>query len=193
MKYYLDIKIVPDAEVPIYFIRNKVYSKLHKALSSLKPTDIGVRFPKYKIKLGDVVRLHGTDKNLTVLQSTNWLGGLNGYCEVSEIQSIPDQIVGYRVISRKQATMNLKKLEKRVQYQKEQGVLKTQDEITDYEKQYKAKMYATGLDNPYLEIESSSNGHKHRRYIQFGEVVEQEVKGKYDTFGLSKTATVPWF
>lgn len=193
MDYYLDIKLQPDAEVPIFFIRNKVYGKLHKALHSLNSTDIAVSFSKYKIKLGDVVRLHGTDKNLTELQNTNWLGGLSGYCEVSEIQAVPDQIVGYRVISRKQPTMNLKKLEKRVQYQKAQGVLKTQNEIKEYEKQYKAKMYATGLDNPYLELDSSSNGHKHRRYIQFGEVVKQEIKGEFDTFGLSKIATVPWF
>ncbi|MCK4842528.1 MAG: type I-F CRISPR-associated endoribonuclease Cas6/Csy4, partial [Methylococcales bacterium] len=38
MDYYLDIKIVPDEEVPIYFIRNKIYSKLHKALFTLKST-----------------------------------------------------------------------------------------------------------------------------------------------------------
>ncbi len=193
MEHYLDIKIVPDDDVPIYFIRNKVYSKLHKALSSLSSTDIGISFPQYKIKLGNVIRLHGTDKNLAELQDINWLGGLSGYCDVSEAQVVPSQIAGYRVISRKQPTMNIRKLEKRVQYQKAQGVLKTQDEVKEYEKQYKAKMYATGLDNPYLELESSSNGHKHRRYIQFGEVVERPIKGEFDTFGLSKAATVPWF
>ncbi len=193
MNHYIDILIKPDAEMRENVLLNKVYSKFHKALCSLNSTEIGVSFPQYKVKLGGVIRVHGTDNNFTELENINWLGGLAGYCNVSEIQVVPSQIAGYRVISRKQATMNLRKLEKRVQYQKAQGVLKTQDEVKEYEKQYKAKMYATGLDNPYLELDSSSNGHKHRRYIQFGEVVERPIKGEFDTFGLSKIATVPWF
>ncbi|MBL1320922.1 MAG: type I-F CRISPR-associated endoribonuclease Cas6/Csy4 [Methylophaga sp.] len=32
-----------------------------------------------------------------------------------------------------------------------------------------------------------------RRYIHFGEFLEQPVLGEFDSFGLSKTATVPWF
>jgi len=54
-------------------------------------------------------------------------------------------------------------------------------------------MFTQGLDNPYLELESGSNGHKHRRYIQFGELLDAPVKGEFDQFGLSKVATVPWF
>ncbi|MBL1352449.1 MAG: type I-F CRISPR-associated endoribonuclease Cas6/Csy4, partial [Zetaproteobacteria bacterium] len=64
MNCYLDIKIVPDDDIPIYFIRNKVYTKLHKALSTMKATDIGVSFPKYRVKLGDVLRIHGTKQRL---------------------------------------------------------------------------------------------------------------------------------
>ena len=54
-------------------------------------------------------------------------------------------------------------------------------------------MFASGLDDPYLELESFSNGHKHRRYICFGEFLNKPLSGEFDTFGLSKTATVPWF
>jgi CRISPR-associated endonuclease Csy4 len=60
-------------------------------------------------------------------------------------------------------------------------------------KQYKARMFTKGLDNPYLELTSGTNGHKHRRYIEFGELLTQPISGKFDQFGLSKTATVPWF
>jgi len=65
----------------------------------------------------------------------------------------------------------------------------TQDEI----KGYKAKMFQQGLDNPYLELESTSNGHKHRRYLVFGEPSKSAALGKFDFFGLSKIATIPWF
>ncbi len=60
-------------------------------------------------------------------------------------------------------------------------------------KAYKAKMFTKGLDNPYFELDSTSNEQLHRRYIQFSEVLSESVKGEFDHFGLSKTATVPWF
>jgi CRISPR-associated endonuclease Csy4 len=60
-------------------------------------------------------------------------------------------------------------------------------------KSYKAKMCATGLDNPYLELQSKSTGEKYRLYITFGELFEQATSGEFNHFGLSKTATVPWF
>lgn len=54
-------------------------------------------------------------------------------------------------------------------------------------------MFSQGLDAPYLELQSASNGHRHRRYIEFGELLDAPVRGEFDSFGLSKTATVPWF
>ncbi len=183
MDHYLDIKVVPDEEVPIYFIRNKVYSKLHKALHSLNSTEIGVSFPRYKIMLGDVIRLHGSEKKLKELQSSDWLGALKGYCTTSFIQAIPED-VSYRTISRKQSNMTEAKLRR---------LIKRGSILLNEVKAYKAKMFETGLDNAYLELESVSNGYKHRRYIQFGELSQKPVEGEFDQFGLSKTATVPWF
>jgi CRISPR-associated endonuclease Csy4 len=133
--------------------------------------------------LGDVVRIHGTEAKLTELQTTDWLGGLNGYCAVSSIQAIPAD-VAYRTISRKQANMSEAKLRRLIK----RGSI-SQEEI----KGYKAKMFQQGIDNPYLELESGSNGHKHRRYVQFGELSSQSVEGVFDQFGLSKTAKIPWF
>lgn len=182
-EYYQDIRLVPDEDIPIYFIRNKVYTKFHKVLSSLKASDIGVSFPHYKALLGNIVRLHGSATNLSTLQGTNWLGGLVGYCEVSEIQRIPNQ-VKHRNISRiqpKMTTAKLRRLHHRGTINPEQA------------DQYKAKMFSQSLDRPYLELESISNGNKHRRYIQFGDLVDKPISGQFDQFGLSKTATVPWF
>ena len=59
--------------------------------------------------------------------------------------------------------------------------------------QYKAKMFQHGLDNPYLELESASNGQKYRRYIQFGKLKTESTTGIFDTFGFSNQATIPWF
>jgi len=183
MDYYLDIKIEPDEEVPIYFIRNKIYSKLHKALSTLNTTDIGVSFPCYKKMLGDVIRIHSSESRLTELQAMNWLGGLSGYCSINSIQKIPVDVT-HRNISRIQTNMTEAKLRRLIK----RGSISAEES-----KNYKAKMFQQSLDNPYLELESSSNGQKHRRYLNFSEISKNPCSGEFDTFGLSKTATVPWF
>ena len=183
MNHYIDILIKPDDEMHENVLLNKVYSKFHKVLITLKSTEIGLSFPCYKVMLGGVIRIHGTEAKLTELQSTDWLGGLKGYCAASSIQAIPVNVV-YRNISRKQANMTEAKLRRLIK----RGSI-TQDEV----KGYKAKMFQQGIDNPYLELESTSNGHRHRRYIQFGELSEQATKGEFDQFGLSKKATIPWF
>lgn len=184
MDHYIDLHFQADEEVPIYFIRNKVFAKLHKALYELEENTIGISFPNYKTKLGDILRIHGEQSNLTVLQQKNWLGGLAGYCDVGEVLLIPVAVKGYRTISRVRSNMSNAKLQR----------LKKRGSITVEEmKRYDIKMIKTFLTNPYLELESTSNGHKHRRYLQFGVLVSEPVVGKFDSFGLSKTATVPWF
>ncbi len=184
MDFYIDLVMQADEEVPVYFIRNKVFAKFHKALDDLKQNSIGVSFPKYKTKLGDVIRVHGEKSNLDTLQKSNWLGGLAGYCEVSGVLPVPRKIGGYRTVSRIRQNMTISKLQRLI----------NRGSISDEEvRNYKTKMFATGLENPYLELQSSSNGHKHRRYIQFGELNEEMIKGEFDQFGLSKKATIPWF
>jgi len=183
MDYYIDIKIKPDAEMRENLLLNKVYSKLHKALFTLNSSKIGVSFPRYHVMLGDVIRIHGTKEKIIELQAINWLGALSAYCELSDILAIPNQ-VSYRTISRKQSNMTEAKLRR---------LIKRGSVSEDNTKKYKAKMYSLGLDNPYLELESNSNGHKHRRYLQFGEIINTPVVDVFDTFGLSKTATIPWF
>ena len=183
MEHYLDIKIIPDAEMRESVLMNKVYTKLHKALFDLKNNSIGVSFPEYRIKLGKVIRIHGEQAMLNDFQGLNWLGGLSGYCEVSDIIKVPEKCK-HIVISRKQANMTEAKLRRLIK----------RNTITPEEiKAYKAKMFSQGLDHAFLELDSASNGHHHRRFIQFGDLLEQPIKGDFDSFGLSKQATVPWF
>lgn len=183
MNHYIDIQLKPDAEMRENVLLNKVYTKLHKALFDLKSSDIAVSFPKYDIRLGDVLRIHSSKLPLEELQNQNWLGGLSGYCDISPISKIPESS-SHRTISRIQTTMSAAKLRRLIK----KGTISAADL-----KRYKAKMFAQSLDNPYLELESSSNGHQHRRFIEFGKIVTTPIHGQFDQFGLSKTATVPWF
>lgn len=183
MNYYIDITLQPDAEMRENVLLNKVYTKFHKVLCDEQSTNIGVSFPEYKVLLGRVIRIHGGLETLTKLQALNWLGGLSGYCKVSDILPIPEQ-VQYRIISRKQSNMTNAKLNR---------LIKRKTISAEEIKAYKAKMFTKGLDNPYFELESGSTGHLHRRYIQFGDLLPKAIVGEFDQFGLSKTATVPWF
>ena len=183
MDYYIDIQILPDAEMRENVLLNKVYTKFHKALFDMQANDIGVSFPEYNIKLGRTLRIHGTENRLLELQQFNWLGGLSGYCKVSAIQAIPDKVM-YRTVSRIQTKMSSAKLQRLIK----RGTIAESEK-----KHYKAKIFQQGLDNPFLEIESASNGHKHRRYIKFGKLTETLTSGPFNLFGLSKTSTIPWF
>ena len=183
MDHYIDVKIKPDAEMQENLLLNSLYSKLHKALHDLKSHDIGVSFPEYHVKLGKLLRIHGHANTLKALQQTNWIAGLSGYCDISQISLIPE-VKGYRTVSRVRTTMSASKLRRL----KKRNTMSTSDI-----KNYKAKMFAQSLDNPYLELTSSCNGQKYRRYIKFGELVDQPQAGQFDYFGLSKTATIPWF
>jgi len=183
MDYYIDTLIKPDAEMRLNVLLNTVFTKLHKALCDLRSNNIGVSFPKYEVTLGNVLRIHGDEPALNNLHGLNWLGGMSGYCKISEITPVPSD-TKFRTISRKQTTMSQSKLNRLVK----RGSISEEDI-----KKYKAKMFSKGLDNPYVELASGSNGHKHRRYIEFGELLDNPVVGEFDQFGLSKTATVPWF
>lgn len=183
MDFYIDVQLKPDAEMPVNRLLNAMYSKFHKALCDLKSESIGVSFPAYRVLLGKQIRIHGSSANLAALQQLNWIGGLVGYCDISEILVVPKGHL-HRTVGRKQTTMSQAKLNRLLK----RGSINEQDA-----KQYKAKMFTKGLDNPYLELVSGSNNHTHRRYIAFGELLTQPVLGNFDQFGLSKTATVPWF
>jgi CRISPR-associated endonuclease Csy4 len=183
MDHYLDILILPDPEFSATILMNSLYTKLHKALYDNKSTSIGVSFPRYHVSLGNVLRIHGTISDLNKLMQQNWIGGMCGYCTISEIMQVPPSS-RFRTVSRKQPTMSQSKLNRLIK----RGSISV-DEID----KYKAKMQGNTLAGPYLELASGSNKHKHRRYIAFGELQDNPAPGEFDQFGLSKTATIPWF
>jgi CRISPR-associated endonuclease Csy4 len=183
MNSYIDVTLRPSPELPVNRLMNTVYSNLHKILFDLNSTDIGVSFPDFRVTLGNKLRVHGQSTALEMLEKTIWLGGVNDRCSASEISQIPKEC-SHRVISRVQSNMTQSKLNRLLK----RGSISNEDA-----RKYKAKMFAKGLDAPYLELVSGSNGHKHRRYISFGPLTSQPTEGEFDQFGLSKTATVPWF
>jgi len=183
MTHYIDVRLLPKKEIRENVLLNQIYTAFHKRLYDLKTNDIGVSFPEYRLKLGRLFRIHGTKEALEKLNEKEWLGKYQEYCKISKIHEIPE-VVKYRTVSRVQQNMTEAKLRRLIK----RGSI-SEDEI----KRYKIKMYQGGLDNPYVELISMSNGQLHRRFIAFGEIQENSTEGEFDLFGLSKIATIPWF
>ena len=183
MTHYIDIRLMPKTEIRENVLLNQVYTLFHKRLYDLKATEIAVSFPEYSLKLGRLFRVHGTEEVLGMLMGKEWLGEYARHCKVSEIMVVSDA-VKYRTISRVQQNMTEAKLRRLIK----RGTIKDEDV-----KKYRIKMFQGGLENPYVELRSMSNGQMHRRFIEFGTLTETPVTGEFDLFGLSKTATLPWF
>jgi len=183
MDYYMDITLMPNQVMRENVLLNQIYTEFHKRLYDLTATNIAVSFPNYKLKLGNIFRIHGEKEALIQLNEQNWLIKFEQYCRTSEIKTVP-QNVQYRTISRIQQTMSQSKLRRLVK----RGTIKEEDI-----KKYQIKMLQCGLENPYVELNSMSNKQLHRRFIAFGEIQNQGTKGEFDMFGLSKIATIPWF
>lgn len=183
MTHYIDIKLNPNKEIRENVLLNQLYSAFHKRLYDLKSKSIGVSFPEYRLKLGRLFRIHGSKEDLERLQEKDWIGKYGAYCKVSIIEEVPNG-VNYRTVYRVQQNMTEAKLRRLIK----RGTISEEDI-----KKYRIKMYQGGLENPYVELVSMSNGQRHRRFIAFGELQNNEVKGEFDLFGLSKTSTIPWF
>lgn len=183
MKYYMEILLQPDQEMRENVLMNMVYSKLHQGLVALKSKSIGVSFPDAHKKPGGRLRVHGTKEHLEQLDELNWLGGLRGYCKLEDILAVPSN-VQYRTISRKQTNLSKAKLRR----------LQKRGSIPDEDiQQYRAKMCGQGLENPYFDLVSNSSGQTYRRFLEMGVIQGNATEGAFDTFGLSKEATIPWF
>ncbi|WP_265821010.1 type I-F CRISPR-associated endoribonuclease Cas6/Csy4 [Geovibrio ferrireducens] len=183
MKHYIEVTLLPNKDIPENCLLNKTYTCLHKQLYDMKSSEIGVSFPHYQVKLGNTIRIHGNAGELKKFEDGEWLDKLKLDCLISEINPVPESVM-YRVVSRVQPTMSMSKLRRLIN----RGSISEEDI-----KNYKAKMFSKGLELPYLELDSVSNGHKHRRYINFGELKTEPSFGSFDFFGLSNTATIPWF
>ncbi|PCJ39524.1 MAG: type I-F CRISPR-associated endoribonuclease Cas6/Csy4 [SAR86 cluster bacterium] len=190
MKHYLDITLLPDAEANLGFIWQKVFQQIHIALAENKLPNgnsaIAVSFPEYsdKFPLGSKLRLFSpTVEILEQLNVNQWLNRLSDYTHCTSIKEVPESVAHTR-FKRKQFTTNPHRLARR-RVKRKGGTL---EEALQY--------YATFEDKesklPFINMNSLSGESKFRLFIDKEEAAEP-VQGEFNCYGLSKTATVPWF
>ncbi|MBL4712191.1 MAG: type I-F CRISPR-associated endoribonuclease Cas6/Csy4 [Gammaproteobacteria bacterium] len=200
MKYYSDMTLLPDAEASLGFIWQKVFTQIHIALVENKTADghsaVAVSFPKYGYSgfpLGDQLRLLAeTESQLEALAIDQWLKQLLDYTHIKLTRPVPDSVQQYACFNRKQVKSNIEKVAQR----RSQHLGKPYAEVLEYLiKQQQAEggdKYRSKL--PYIRIESLSTKNR-QRFPLFIErdLMDAPQAGKFNCYGLSKTATAPWF
>ncbi|OUS30993.1 type I-F CRISPR-associated endoribonuclease Cas6/Csy4 [Thalassotalea sp. 42_200_T64] len=193
MKYYLDITLLADIEVPLGFIWHKVYQQVHIALvenkSGENESSVALSFPKYGDKefpLGNKLRLFAeTEQVLEKLAVANWLKRFTEYTHITSIKTVPESVREYVCFSRKQFNTNISRLARRR--------AKRHDETFEQALQYYASFEDEQTKLPFINVKSLSKGEQFRFFIE-QEVSNQPQAGVFNCYGVSKTtATVPWF
>lgn len=187
MNAYLDIRCLPDPEFPASFLMGALYAKLHRVLVKLESSNIGVSFPGYSLSpraLGDRLRLHGTSAALSQLMAQDWLKGMSDHIQCSEVLPIPDT-VQYRTVSRRQFKTSSERLRRRRMKRKGETYQQAALAIPESAEQTP--------DLPFVHLRSQSTAQNFTLFIEQGEIMDQPREGTFNTYGLSRKATVPWF
>lgn len=184
MDHYLEIRVLPDPEFSEEMLLAALVAKLHRALGQRGKGDIGASFPAHGIKPGAILRLHGDLQALQELESSVWRKGLGDYCQFTEIKPVPE-VSTWRCVSRVQVKSSAQRLMRR-------SVKKGW--VTEEEAQQRIlTMEEARTDLPWLNLRSLSTGQSFRLFIRHGELLPAPVDGAFSTYGLSATATIPWF
>lgn len=187
MDAYIDIVVLPDPEFPTTTLMNALFSKFHRGLVRYGEGAIGVSFPEVRDEmrsLGNRLRLHGTLETLRSFQQTDWLMGMRDHVSVSPPRVAPAN-ARYRVVRRVQAKSNPERRRRRLIARKGISAEQAMQMIPD--------SVAERLNLPYLVLTSQSTGQQFRLFVEHLAVGEQAVDGEFSAYGLSSTATVPWF
>jgi len=187
MDHYLEIRLLADPEFSPTVLLNALFAKLHRALVEIQSDTIGMSLPDMRPEApatGGRLRLHGTSDDLHRLMAVNWLTGMRDHIRLHGPAPIPST-VGYRNVRRVQVKSSPERLRRRLMKRKGITVEDAWRMIPDSaEKQLKL---------PYLTIKSLSTSQEFRLFIDHQPLVDEPVSGKFNHYGLSATATVPWF
>lgn len=188
MDAYLEIRLLPDPEFAPTVLMNALFSKLHRALAAQGGGKIGVSFPDVEAKkpaLGQRLRLHGNQTDLVALMASNWLVGMRDHTAVTDIAEVPAHAKA-RVVRRVHEKSSLERQRRRKVARKGVSAEQARELLPD-------SVVIKPLKLPYVMVSSQSTGQKFRLFVEHLAVQDQAVAGIFSAYGLSPTATVPWF
>ena len=187
LTHYLDIHLRPDPEFPVNQLVAALYAKLHRALVLLRSEDVAVSFPGYSVKpvsLGATMRIMGSAERLGQLMALPWLRGMADHVQANPVLVIPVEAV-HRTLTRAQAKSSPERLRRR--QMKRHGL--TAEQALERIPECNGEK----LNLPFLPIRSASTGQAFLLFLRLGPYSPASVVGSFNAYGLSSTATIPWF
>jgi len=187
LTHYLDFTLRSDPEFPSNQLLAALYAKLHRILVQLQTQELAVSFPGYSRKpagLGKTLRVLGRADSLAELMRNPWLTGMADHVLVSTIGAVPNNAEHHQLL-RVQAKSNPERLRRR--QMKRHGVTaeEARERIPD--------TIAESLNLPFLTVRSSSTGQVFLLFLNLGPSLPSPCLGVFNYYGLSGTATIPWF
>ncbi len=184
MDYYIEIRLLPNPQVPDTILMSILFAKLHHALAQAGHGEVGISFPQAKRTLGDRVRLHGSQQALIRIVKLDWLKDLREYISESAIKEVPSDCM-HRVVKRLQAKGSPDRLYRRSVKKNKISLEEAEKRVLNYKK--------IDLDAPFVQLKSHSSRQPFRLFIQQGEILQEPQQGAFSSYGLSSGATIPWF
>jgi len=187
MDHYVDLKLLPDPEIAQPHLMGALFSKLHLTLVNQRSEHIGISFPAVQDAppwLGDCLRLHGSQADLTAMMATPWMAGMRDHVQASGILAVPPN-ARFRAVSRVQAKSNPDRLRRRQMRRHGIDITEALARVPD--------TAAERLDLPYVQLRSLSTVQSFKLFIRHGALQDAASPGVFGAYGLSQTATVPWF
>lgn len=196
MNFYQEITLLPTDDIGHYFLWSKIYQQLHLALVELtagQGGSVGFSFPEYSAKqprLGRKLRVFApTEAQLTQCNLQKWLERLSDYCHISSIRVVPEQ-TQYVVFTRKQCVNNPERLARRRAKRKGETFEQALSHFAGFDGEFSTL--------PFVALESLSTApsaeakHCFKLFIA-QQLVPKQQEGSFNCYGLSQSATIPWF
>jgi CRISPR-associated endonuclease Csy4 len=187
MSHYLDIHLRRDPEFPAHQLMAALYSKLHRAFVQTGNRHVAVSFPGYSTlpsQLGNCLRLIGPEAELRRLHSLEWLHGMRDHVDVKPPAIVPKH-AQVRALRRVQAKSSPERLRRRQMRRHGLSAEEARQRIPD--------SAIEKLRLPFVQLASSSTGQRFCLFLKLDEPASGPIEGEFNAYGLSATATIPWF
>ncbi len=195
MQYYLELTLIKDSEISPYFIWSKLYTQIHLAFVEQKDANgqivYGVSFPEYKTVeakakkitlLGSKLRVFANSMQaLEQLNLDKWLEKLTDYVHIKSAKQV-ENATQYVTVSRYRPQASVGNLARR--YASRHNV--SLDDALKRLEGFNQKLEPY----PYIQLKSLSGGNDFSLCIN-QKVADKQNAGKFSTYGLSPTSTVP--
>lgn len=190
--YYQEITLMPPAEISLNVVWAEIFAQIHIALAEemrgREKGTIGISFPGYHDEgistLGNKLRVFATTKEeLAAMDLSNVLRRYADYLEMTQIRSVPKTIHGYENYNR--VHRKASQAQKARRYAKRHGISEA-EALKLFPKDH------WGHELPYIRLQSFTNKHPYRLYIQKNSQTEAADNG-FNSYGLDDQSTVPAF